>query len=252
MRELQHFLLDRPPVRTHFYGMNDPSQTCSIDAGQPHADDTSPFDPGEGKHVLFFGDPMCSWCWGFAPELAQLHALIEGQAEFHMVMGGLRPGTRDAWDETMRRYIREHWEDVQAKTGQPFDFTRFDDRDFIYDTEPACRALVTVRAIAPQRQLAMYESLQRAFYAEGRDITDTLVLTDLAADQQIDRAQFLHFFAGAQAKEQVKYDFARTQAFGVSGFPSVLCAEDGQYGFLALGYRTFATLVPMLDEWLNA
>ncbi|MDH5772563.1 MAG: hypothetical protein OEY84_05455, partial [Rhodospirillaceae bacterium] len=25
------------------------------------------FEPGPGKHILLFADPMCSWCWGFQP-----------------------------------------------------------------------------------------------------------------------------------------------------------------------------------------
>ncbi len=226
------------------------SDTCKIESQPGAKADELSMDPGPGKHVLFFGDPMCSWCWGFAPELQHLTNQAQGRAQFHVVMGGLRPGTIEPWDEAMRGYIRHHWQEVQAKTGQPFDFTRFEDSDFIYDTEPACRAVITVREHAPDKTLAMYDALQRAFYAENRNVTDPDVLAELAANVGVDHAVFLDHFHSGQARAQVAFDFQRTQAFGVQGFPSVLCAEDGKYGFLALGYRPYADMRDDFRDWL--
>ena len=230
------------------------SDTCKISTNidnQPGtALDEGSMDPGPGKHVLFFGDPMCSWCWGFAPELVHLINQAHSHAHFHVVMGGLRPGTNESWDEAMRGYIRHHWQDVEAKTGQPFDFARFDDHDFVYDTEPGCRAVVTVRELAPDKALSMYDALQRAFYAENRDITSPDVLAELAANIGVDRTVFLNHFHSEQARAQVAFDFQRSQAFGVQGFPSVLCAEDGKYGFLALGYRPYADMRDDFRDWL--
>lgn len=228
------------------------TDTCSIPSKYDHSSQEADFDPGPGKHVLFFGDPMCSWCWGFAPELDKLAKRAQGHAQFHIVMGGLRPGTREAWDPAMRSYIRHHWEDVAAKTGQPFDFARFDDEDFIYDTEPGCRALICVRELEPPKTLDMYESLQRAFYADNLDITTTEVLANLAVNQGVDRSDFLELFNEPATRSMVAFDFQRTQAFGVQGFPSVLCAEDGQYAFLALGYRRYAEMKSDLEAWLKA
>ena len=232
------------------------SDTCKINANidrQPDtASDERSMDPGPGKHVLFFGDPMCSWCWGFAPDLEHLANQAQGHAQFHVVMGGLRPATIEPWDEPMRGYIRHHWQEVEAKTGQPFDFARFDDTDFVYDTEPGCRALVTVRTLAPDKALSMYDALQRAFYAENRDITQPDVLAELAANIGVDHAVFLNHFHSAQTRAEVAFDFQRTQSFGVQGFPSVLCAEDGQYGFLALGYRPYDAMRDDFSAWLAA
>jgi len=228
------------------------SNTCSIDPKPADTDDESAFAPGPGKHVLFFGDPMCSWCWGFAPELQGIHTAIGDRAQLHMIMGGLRPGTAETWDREMRDYIRHHWEDVEAKTGQPFDYARFKDENFVYDTEPACRALVVAREMSAASAPALYEALQRGFYADGLDITDAEVLADIAQDQGLDRESFHSLFASPKAREWVAFDFNRTRAFGVTGFPSVLCAEDGQYAFLTLGYRPFSAIAPLLEEWLNA
>lgn len=232
--------------------MSDVCPTHLADTPDTVQDPTASFDPGPGKHVLFFGDPMCSWCWGFSPDLQHIAAMAQGRAQFHVVMGGLRPGTVGPWDASMRSYIRHHWQDVAAKTGQPFNFERFDDEDFVYDTEPACRAVVTVRSLDPSRTLAMYEALQRGFYAENLAITDAQVLADLAQSVGLDRDRFVDLFDAPGQRQLVASDFIRTQSFGVQGFPSLLCAEDGKYGFLALGYRPFAAMKGDFSAWLDA
>ena len=44
-------------------------------------------------HLIYVMDPMCSWCYGFAPVIKRLVAEQEGTLQFKLVMGGLRPGT---------------------------------------------------------------------------------------------------------------------------------------------------------------
>lgn len=168
----------------------------------------------------------------------------------HTIMGGLRPGTTQPWDPAMKGYIRHHWQEVQNKTAQPFDFARFDDDAFVYDTEPPCRALITVRHLAPYHAVTMLEALQRAFYAENRAITAPEVLADIAAGVGVERDAFLAFYTSEQAHHAVLGDFARTRAFGVQGFPSIVCAEDGQYAFLAMGYRPYDALCADFTAWL--
>lgn len=228
-------------------------ESCSIDHGADTGEATGrSFEPGPGKHLLFFADPMCSWCWGFAPQFDKVHAAIKGRAQLHVIMGGLRPGTEKAWDREMRDYIRHHWQDVEAKTGQPFDYARFKNDNFIYDTEPGCRAVASARMLDPDTASGMLEALHRGFYAEGLDVTDANVLADIAAAQGLDRARFLALFSSAEARAEVTFDFNRTRAFGVTGFPAIVCADDGQYAFLTLGYRPFNAMAPLLEEWLNA
>ncbi len=71
------------------------------------------------SRLLYVMDPMCSWCWGFAPVgealVEQAHA---AGVELHLVVGGLRTGSGSALEPTTRRYILEHWQAVTQATGQ--------------------------------------------------------------------------------------------------------------------------------------
>ncbi|MGH3666293.1 MAG: DsbA family protein, partial [Egibacteraceae bacterium] len=126
---------------------------------------------------LYVGDPMCSWCWGFAPAMARL-----GQRytiPIRVIVGGLRPGA-DAGplDDELRAFLLEHWLAVAAASGQPFTTSALQRPGWVYDTEAACRAVVALRELAPDRELAWFARLQQAFYADGEDVTDERVLVE--------------------------------------------------------------------------
>src|SRR3990167_3885978 len=95
--------------------------------------------------LLYVMDPMCSWCWGFAPVLAALaeQAAAAG-VPMHLVVGGLRK-EQAALDPAGRVRILAHWQAVNASTGQMFNFNEGLPEGLVYDTEPACRAFVTAR-----------------------------------------------------------------------------------------------------------
>lgn len=232
--------------------MNCDDGVCDVpESDGPVKDDIS-FEAGPGKHILVFADPMCSWCWGFQPELKKISDALNERAAMEVVMGGLRPGTTESWKGEMQTYVHHHWQEVEKKTGQPFDYSRMEDDDFIYDTEPSCRAVVCARELEPSLGMKVYHDLQQAFYAGGKDITKESVITEIVVAAGIDKEKFLTLFTSSQSRDLVMHDFKRTRAFGVKGFPSIVCADDGQYAFLTLGYRPFDAMGPDLEAWLES
>ena len=124
------------------------------------------------REILLIVDPMCSWCWGFSPTIGAMAEEFAGQAPIFPIVGGLRPLTEDPMTGQAKAEVRHHWADVEKASGQSFDYSFFDRDGFIYDTEPACRALVTVRTLKPEASLGFLAAQHRAFYAENRDITE--------------------------------------------------------------------------------
>ncbi|HEY9218115.1 MAG TPA: DsbA family protein, partial [Phenylobacterium sp.] len=72
------------------------------------------------RHLIYFADPMCSWCYGFAPVIEQVAERYAGVLPIQLVMGGLRPGTADPMSDAARTSLLGHWREVAAATGQPF------------------------------------------------------------------------------------------------------------------------------------
>ncbi|MBL6933571.1 MAG: DsbA family protein [Rhodospirillales bacterium] len=211
------------------------------------------------KELILVVDPMCSWCWGFAPAVSSIRQKYVDQLGIVVVVGGLRAGNDKLMDDEAKGYIRHHWEEVNKATGQPFDFDFFNRNDFTYDTEPPCRALVTVRALKTDAVLNYLELLHKSFYANNQDITDTSVLASLAVSLGVDPRQFMEVFESEEARAATLDDFQVARNLGVTGFPTVVAVDkatdegsENQYAYLNVGYRPFEVLEPLLEEWMAA
>lgn len=200
--------------------------------------------------LLYVMDPMCSWCWGFAPVLESLaeQARAAGVG-VQLVVGGLRRD-RVAIDAAARVRYLGYWQAVNASTGQLFNFEQGLPEGLVYDTEPACRALVTARNLAPESALPLAKLIQQAFYGEGRDVTQASVLVELAERAGIPRIEFAAAFDSAEQHAATRADFAWVQDLGIAGFPTLLAERDGQLALLTNGYQPLEVLAPLLGRWL--
>lgn len=203
-------------------------------------------------HLLYIFDPMCSWCYGFAPVIDAIAAHFGDRLPVKLMVGGLRAGNTVVMTEKDRDYIRGAWTRVGAASGQSFDFAFFDRPHFIYDTEPACRAIVTVRSIAPDMVLAFKSAVSAAFYGHNRDTTAAEVLADVAAEQGIDRAAFLDKFMSSDIRNETFRDFLLAKDMGVEGFPCLVAGSGEQYALVTNGFRPIDGVIEALEKWLAA
>ncbi len=204
------------------------------------------------RQLIYFADPMCSWCWGFAPVITAIESQFGAELPIRIIMGGLRPGTSEPMREKDKTAIREHWEHVHEASSQPFDFSFFERKGFVYDTEPAARAVTAVRRLAPQSALSYLKYVQQAFYAEGRDVTRLEVLAELAGEMGLDAEAVRAEWPGERAIEDTKADFAITRKTGIRGFPALLAGREGEpFKLVTTGYQSWEALRPALDHWFE-
>jgi len=205
------------------------------------------------KHLVYIADPMCSWCYGFAPVIAAIAERFEERMPLRLMMGGLRAGNTAPMRPQDRDYIRSAWTKVGAATGQPFDHSFFDREGFIYDTEPACRAVVTVRHLLPRMALPFMGRISRAFYAENRDMTSAQAIAEVAAETGLDREAFGEAFLAPDTRNDTFRDFLTAQQLGIRGFPTLIAgSEDDGYALVTNGYRPLGDLEEPLERWWAA
>lgn len=217
-------------------------------------DETSVNDTAKTESALVYvGDPMCSWCWGIAPALQRIQDHCEQRGlGFSIVLGGLRPGGGDAWDARFKAFLRHHWTEIGAASGQPFSFGILDLDHFTYDTEPACRAVVTVRHMlgssAHSRQLYdVFAAIQHKFYVDGADPTRLGFYEDIVEAAEIDFSRFSELFASDEAREWTRGDFAKSHDWGVRGFPTMLLKTADHLVPIATGFIGAEDLIDKVD-----
>lgn len=194
------------------------------------------------EKLIYIMDPMCSWCWGFAPVLG----VVARQAANHgvsleLIVGGLRQ-EQAPMTAALRSHYQGYWRQVQARTGQNFNFAAGLPDGMCYTTEPACRAIVTVRQLRPELTWAMAHRIQAAFYTEGADTSADAVLTQLAVQLGVPEAEFAPTFASAEMQQETAHDKARAEALGVTGFPTLLLETTRGLVLLSAGYQSLERL----------
>jgi putative protein-disulfide isomerase len=203
-------------------------------------------------HVLwYFADPMCSWCWGFAPVIRAIVETYRGELAVSLVVGGLRAGASAPLSSQEREAILDHWREVNRLTGQPFSFRAALPEDFVYDTEPACRAVVTVPTLAREATFPFFESVQRAFYVDQRDVTRGDVLADIASEIGLDADAFSAAWRSKALQDRVGRHFAMTRRAGVRGFPTLMLHGPDGIKVLARGYTSAQALTAAIDGCLD-
>ena len=206
----------------------------------------------DGLHFIYFADPMCSWCYGFAPAVRTLRRRYGDVLPIRPVMGGLRPGVTEPMPEQARRGLVHHWEEIAAMSGQPFDAGLAEREGFVYDTDPAARAVVLARRTSDDEALDLLERLHLAFYAEGRDITDPAELALIAAEQGFDATAFETQLADEALKNETWRDYAISQRAGVTGFSTLIVGPnaDNTYAAVNRGYQDAESVLTGVEHWL--
>lgn len=207
--------------------------------------------------LIYVGDPMCSWCYGFGKELSALTAL-HPELPLEIMVGGVRAGATDILDDSGKQFRLGHWARVEENSGLAFNRTAFLAREnFVYDTEPVCRAVVAARQLAPQADLlAVFRALQNAFYVDGLDTTDGQVLAQVAvaaleaAGHASSTAAFHQRWSAPATIEDTQAEFARVRAIGVRSFPALLLEVDDRLIEISPGYTSAAQLESRLNAVL--
>jgi putative protein-disulfide isomerase len=189
-----------------------------------------------GPILWYVADPMCSWCWGFAHVIEAVRDAYRDRLRVALLLGGLRPGTTEPVTEVFRAEILHHWQQVQTRTGQPFRFEGALPDGFVYDTEPASRAVVAAAELDAGQTYPMFKAIQQAFYAEGTDVTDPENLAHLAASLGLDAGAFRARLGADLTLQKTRTSFLRARQWGVRGFPSLVLQQGKARHLLSQGY----------------
>ena len=174
-------------------------------------------------------DPMCSWCYAFAPTWKRISNELPVSVSVEYVVGGLASDSDHPMSQEMCAHIEGIWRhilEVVPNTEFNFDFwTRCEPRRSTY---PACRAVLAAKHFDPKFEAAMIDKIQVAYYREARNPSDIDTLCELAAELGIEVRFFREFLTGERCEAILKESFQKRRNFGVRAFPTlVLESIDG-------------------------
>ncbi len=202
--------------------------------------------------LIYVADPLCSWCWGFAPSLRKLRLRYPDHFRYALIVGGLRTGTSAVrLDDQVRDYLAGAWREVQHRSGQPFNHDFLRTADFVYDTEPACRAVVAARLVAPELVFDYNEALQDAFYHRSLDPTAKATFLTIARELRLRVDEFEIALDSVDVERETRADFGKARSLGVHGFPSVVIRTEDSSQILVRGWLPPEAFQDQLRPWLS-
>lgn len=182
--------------------------------------------------IDFVSDVSCPWCviglWSLEAALSQLAG--EVNAEIHFQPFELNPdmgaGGENIEEHIARKYgaapaqFAQSQEMIRARGAQlgfEFDMAK---RRRIYNSFDAHRLLHSVAGTDKQRELK--RALFKAYFTDGRDVSDHAVLREVAASAGLDAQRTEQILASNEFADEVRAQERLYQAKGIHAVPSVI------------------------------
>lgn len=196
--------------------------------------------------LIYVHDPMCSWCWGFAPTLDELLAALPAELHLCRLLGGLAPDSDQPMPEETRQYVQRQWRNIQERIpGTPFNFDFWTLCAPRRSTYPACRAVIAARQQGEDLDARMTRAIQQAYYLQARNPSDPDTLVALAAELGLDTSDFATALWSEAVQQQLLDEIRRSRELGAEGFPSLILEEGGRRKSLRIDYVDHRS---MLDD----
>jgi len=195
---------------------------------------------------------MCSWCWGFRRSWDALKAALPASLPVVNVVGGLAPDSQEPMPQSQREAIAGYWSQIEKEVGAPFNFDFWTQCEPRRSTYPACRAVITAKF--QDREDAMIDAIQRAYYLRAMNPSDNSTLVQLAGELGMETQQFAIDLSSEKTEQELQKQFALRRKLNVYSFPSlVLQTGSGahtvghDYHGIEASLATITTLLTVTD-----
>lgn len=189
--------------------------------------------------LVYVFDAYCGWSHGFSPTLQDI-AARHPELPVEVVSGGLFTGSRRVPIREFG-YVQGANAKISELTGAEFGEGYADliaDGSFVMDSEDAARGVAALREVAPARAAELAVALQRAFYVDGRSLSDPATYRAIAEAAGLDAEAVVAAFVSPGSRVAAGVDFVRAARLGVTSFPTLLADDGRQVTVLAQGHAT--------------
>ena len=174
-------------------------------------------------NLIYVHDPLCSWCWAFCPTLAELLRPIPASLNDKRLLGGLAPDSDAPMPDDLRHYLIQTWQRIQEQVpGTEFNFDFWKRCRPRRSTYPACRAVIAARQQDPSSEAPMIGKIQRAYYTEARNPSESAVLVELSTEIGLDAHRFLNDLRSDKTEHTLREEIARAGRLGANTFPTLV------------------------------
>lgn len=199
-------------------------------------------------NFLYVMDPMCSWCWAFAPTMKHLQQQYP-DIPVDYWMGGLAPDSDAPMPQALQQTIQSTWQHINQHTGTPFNHDFWTNCQPRRSTYPACRAVLAAEQLREGSTSDMINAIQHAYYLDAKNPSDISTLSDIAENLGLDKDTFIQRIESESIETLLQQHLKLSRQIGANGFPSLYLATDNNTLVpISLGYSDWETVERKLKQ----
>ena len=195
---------------------------------------------------------MCSWCWAFRPTFEKINSSLPVEINTQFILGGLAPDTDQPMPEDMRKYIQNQWRKIQQQVkGIKFNFEFWNKCSPRRSTYPACRAVIAARNQDPEYEDKMVYAIQRGYYLEARNPSESETLKEFAREIGLDIEQFQSDMDSSDTEKTLQQEIKFSRKLGVNSFPALVLNTGKKYQRLNIDYGYPESILTELNNSIS-
>ena len=199
--------------------------------------------------LIYIHDPMCSWCWGYAPTWLKLKEQLEHKIIVEYKVGGLAADSQQPMPKAMKEMLEDTWHKIQKQLGTQFNYDFWRNCEPRRSTYPACRAALIARKTNKEAQ--MIEAIQHAYYLNAQNPSDEATLVALAKSIGLDEEGFANELISSSLNNELSDELAFVNALPINGFPSLVLIQNNSYYPIGVNYTdwqsTYSQILNIID-----
>jgi len=206
--------------------------------------------------LIYIFDTLCTWCYGFSPVAADIREKYKKVFDFEIISGGLvlkeRVGPIHKIAPLGFHNVLERIAETSGVTfGKEF-LKQLEDGANNYDSMIPATALGIFKLEKPEQSFEFAHAMQKAIYAEGKDLTQDAFYFDLAFQFGLDGYEFVKKMKQDKHKQYATYDFVLAKQLKATAFPRLYLQTGNTYFYLiAEGFTDFETLDARIQKILE-
>lgn len=196
--------------------------------------------------LVYIYDPMCSWCWGYAPIWLKLKNSLPPHVDIMYGLGGLAPDSNEPMPAEMQKFLQQTWKNIAQQLGTQFNFDFWQQCQPRRSTYPACRAMIIARASGKEQE--MLSAIQQAYYLQAKNPSDIDTLQTLAISIGLDGDDFLQQINSQCIDGMLKAEITKMRQLPINGFPSLVLIKDNHFIPIPVDYKNWRNTFELISS----
>ena len=208
--------------------------------------------------LIYVADPLCGWCYGFAPVVEKLKMAYAQQLDWQYLVGGMAVGEHAKPMLEVAAHIRASLQPITERTGAVFSKAFYEkllsETEAWYDSILPCAAMVYFKNHWKRPVwtdvLAVYH---QGIFVDGLAPSSDALLERAAHVAGVPYDGLWEAILAEENQAHLRAEFDASKALNVTAFPGlVLKQTDGTLYPVIEGYASFDRVSALLDRLLAA